>query len=293
MLFRKLRTARRVFTEKGLQGLVEIARVKAALWRGAIASPKPTPPPSPRQGAGTRVQNEAEIAMEAADLWSEGRQSAAVRDMSHWEGEGRWADREAWRAIGAVHFQMARELCAHVGLGWPIRRMIEWGPGGGSNAIAFSKVLESFTAVDISKPNLDECRRQLEAIPFGGFTPVHLTSPDPWVVAADLGTEMDLFLSTAVYQHFPGKAYGLEVTRIAYHCLRSPGVALIQIRYDDGKSKYQPKVSDYREQFVTFTSYGISEFWDLATEVGFTPLYVKLGTHTNYATFFLAKPARP
>ena len=99
---------------------------------------------------------------------------------------------------------------------------------------------------------------------------------------------VDFFLCVAVYQHFPSKKYGIEVTKIAHGLLKDRGLAIIQIRYD-GKKVYKPKTRDYKANVITFTSYGIDEFWNILKNVGFEPLCIELQPNNNYAYFFVRK----
>jgi hypothetical protein len=100
---------------------------------------------------------------------------------------------------------------------------------------------------------------------------------------------VDFFLSTAVFQHFPSQEYGIKVTRLAFHLLKDEGVAIIQIRYDDGSDILKSKQRDYARNAITFTSYPVHEYWQIALESGFTPLAVILDTEPCYAYYLLRK----
>jgi hypothetical protein len=79
------------------------------------------------------------------------------------------------------------------------------------------------------------------------------------------------------------------VTAIAYELLADDGIALIQIRYDDGSERFRAKQRDYHRHALTFTSCGIAESWRMASETGFKPLAVSLSQESNYAYFYLQK----
>jgi cyclopropane fatty-acyl-phospholipid synthase-like methyltransferase len=209
--------------------------------------------------------------------------------MSHWRGRGRWADDRAWSAMGERHLAMFRDLCVLARHPRPVRTMLEWGPGGGPNAVAFAPEVDTFYGVDISAANLAECGRQLESAGFTSFSPVEIDAARPTDVLDAVPTQVDFVLSTAVFQHFPGKAYGVEVLNVMHRLLDSPGVALIQIRYDDGSEDLRPKDRDYAKNAVTFTSYRIDEFWQIARDAGFEPLSVVLAPATCYASYLLRK----
>ena len=101
------------------------------------------------------------LARDAGQYW---RQSASVpwiRDLSHWRGRGRWADDDTWTGMGQRHLQMFQDLRILARHPQPVRSMIEWGPGGGANAVVFAREIGTFYGVDISAANLAECGRQL------------------------------------------------------------------------------------------------------------------------------------
>ena len=79
------------------------------------------------------------------------------------------------------------------------------------------------------------------------------------------------------------------MTRIAHRLLTTPGIALIQTRYDDGSERYGSKGRNYAQDVATFTSYGVDEYWQIAADAGFEPLAVVLRPHVRYAYYFLKK----
>ena len=230
-----------------------------------------------------------QLARDAGSYWSSSKQNEFLRDQSHWLGHGRFANIETWKKIGVTSKGMVEQLCFLANRQEPIIRMIEWGPGGGSNAVSFAPNIKTFFGVDISEPNLMECGKQLEKIGFQDFRPVLINPSQPEAVLAEITVPCDLFLSTAVYQHFPSKEYGRTVTKTAANLLAPNGIALIQIRYDNASKKYSPKNRNYKSNAKFFTSYTIDEFWQIASSVGFIPLSVLLNPSVNYAYFFLKR----
>jgi hypothetical protein len=117
------------------------------------------------------------------------------------------------------------------------------------------------------------------------FHPVHIAE-DPWAAGEGLEDSLDVFLSIAVFQHFPGKEYGAEVLRVVRKMLKKNGFGFVQIRYDDGEEKFRPKTENYRDNFVYFTSYAIPEFWELLKAVGLRPMYLgHFNVQTHYVSF--------
>jgi len=270
MMVRALERLQFVYSSEGLRGVGN--RLFRRLHVGAIAS---------------RPEEESKLAADAGAYWSESHDEEFLRDQSHWLGHGRYNDEGLWRRIGQRHHQMVETLCRFSGRQKPIRHMVEWGPGGGANAVAFAPELASFTGVDISRPNLQQCQQQLASEGFDNFHGIAIDPTAPETVLGECQQPCDLFLCTAVYQHFPSKQYGERVTNLAARLLNRDGVALIQIRYDDGKRKFRAKTRDYKANATFFTSYAIDEFWTVAESAGFEPLAVRLNPQANYAYYFL------
>jgi trans-aconitate methyltransferase len=223
--------------------------------------------------ARTLPQRERRRMADAGRYWN-----GDERDMAHWRGAGRFADDAAWRAIGEKHLAMLR--------GWlgDLSRLcvLEWGCGGGSNLVALCPSVRSVHAVDISDATLAEAARQAGA-PNLTTERVDVDRPD------GVDRHCDLFLSTAVFQHFPSKEYGLRVLAVAARLVRSGGAALIQIRYDDGQEEYRSKVRDYARFATTFTSYGLEEFAAACAAAGFRVDSRLVEPEAHYAYFFLRR----
>lgn len=232
------------------------------------------------------AQDEQTRMRDSREVWSGSEDSDSMRDLSHWRGQGRWDD-AAWRAIGEQNWQMFEDLRRYAPTDWAPRVMMEWGSGGGGNAVRFLQEFETCYGVDISQPNLDECAKQMEQEGLREFVPLLVPVDHPEAAAKMVEQPLDFFLSTAVYQHFPGQAYAERVNRVVCEMLRPGGLALIQIRYDDGRRRFRRKVRDYRKHFVTFTSFYVDEFWLKLEEAGLEPLQVRLRPRApNYAYYF-------
>ena len=234
-------------------------------------------------------EKEETLARDAVKLWSDSQESDKIKDWSHWRGEGRWAAEDSWYEIGRGHYAMYERLLALAGRENCGKSMVEWGPGGGSNAVCFLKNFEAYYGVDLSPANLEECQRQVESHELTGFQKVLIDPDQPEACREQFPQKVDFFLSTAVFQHFPSKDYGLRITRLAYELLADKGLALIQTRYDDLSEKYRPKDRHYRKNVLTFTSYAIEEFWEAAAAVGFSPLGLALNPEVNYAFYLMEK----
>lgn len=236
----------------------------------------------------------------AADRYWNGSAKGDLKDLAHWRGAGTWEDDERWAALGKAHVALAQQLSKAAPAPLRLDRVVEWGSGGGANALAFAEHCRIFCGVEVSQANLDECGRLLREKGFDGFVPALINTSSPEDVLGRVTEPFDLFLCTYVFELLPGKDYGARVLRLAHRMLRDGGAALIQIRYDDGSDLVAPKLHDYEGNATFFTSYPIHEFWLLAEQVGFVPTCVHLipesgrypHSGSRYAYFYLFKPAR-
>ncbi|MEZ5564853.1 MAG: class I SAM-dependent methyltransferase [Gammaproteobacteria bacterium] len=261
-LFRLLRESRTVLVAAGPAGLLRHLGQRIRLFVLRLAG---------------RGQSEAELASETMRYWNEGDKAGInLGDYSHWVDTGPWQDRDKWLALGRVHFEMYEQLCKAMGTPRPLRNAVEWGSGGGANAIHFIHEVKEYCGIEIAQASLVECERVLAEAGFNGFRPVLVSAESP-ETALELAPEpFDLFLSTYVFELLPSRSYGERVARIAWQLLKPGGLALIQIRYDDGSPRSTQKNADYFRHASRFTSYRVEEFWTKMEAIGFQPLYVKL-----------------
>ncbi|MEM6393900.1 MAG: class I SAM-dependent methyltransferase [Planctomycetota bacterium] len=258
--------------------------------RYALAHPSAALAYARRLPSRLTADDAAKRTRDAGEFWSESEGDEAVADMSHWRGKGRWDD-EQWYGVGRRHVAMLEQLAGACGQELGGGALLEWGGGGGSNLLAFREHFARVYDVDISQANLDEVARQFEEHGKDGLTTIHIEPEQVASVPGRVGEALDVFLCTAVFQHFPGKDYGLEVLRCAAGMLKPGGLSLVQIRYDNGNRRYAAKDRDYKTQFLTFTSYAIDEFWQACSAEGLQPIAVRLNPDVNYAFFGLRKIA--
>lgn len=226
-------------------------------------------------------------------VWNEHDDETHRRDQSHYRGVGRWANDEMWKDIGRSSVTKLRMLWRM--LNRPPATMknlvaLEWGPGGGANAFGLHDCVDRYFGVDISSKNLAECARVTESEGWAGyFHPVLLEGPPREAVGRI--EPVDVFLSTAVFQHFPSRSYGVEALE-AIRSVCKPGAAgFIQIRFDNGNERYSgiSSIEEYKAKHIRATSYRIDEFWDHCQAAGFSPISVgSIRTANNYATFYLS-----
>lgn len=224
-----------------------------------------------------REESEETLIRDSMEYWNNGEHAGIdLKDFSHWRGAGPWKDAEKWLALGRPHFRLYEKLCLVTSTKRPVRRLVEWGCGGGANAVHFAREVEEYCGIEISSSSLDECAAVLAEAGFSAFRPVLISAEAP-ERALDLADgEHDVFICTYVFELLPGKLYGERVLRVAHGLLRPGGLAIIQIRYDDGSERSNQKKSNYFRHAARFTSYRIDEFWNLTARLGFDPEFVSL-----------------
>ena len=226
---------------------------------------------------------------DSIDVWEhrdEGR--TALVSGSHWLNQGGgWTD-TVWRDYGESHLDMIKDGLILAGRTSPIRSVLEWGSGGGSNAAAICPTVDRYFGVDISQSNLEECVRQTEALGLKNFSPIHIPAAYPEEVLEQIDA-VDFFLSTAVYQHLPGRNYARRVTDIAVRLLDDDGIAVINIRYSNLKRQNRIWRRSYIRHADSFNHYTVWEFQKEMENSGMDIMEIRMQPLTRHAYFFLRK----
>lgn len=225
-------------------------------------------------------------------VWNDKNDEAYRQDVSHYRGVGRWADDNLWQGIGQSSLAKIRFL-------WRLLDRspksladlvaLEWGPGGGANAFGLQPIARKYYGIDISEKNLMECQRLMTAEGRPDYVAPVLLADSPATIKGRV-EDVDIFLSTAVFQHFPSKDYGVEVLQAIRSVCKPGACGFIQIRFDNGSGRFKSieDISDYERGHITATSYRLDEFWDAVANAGFKPLSLNsIGTSNHYATYFL------
>ncbi len=222
----------------------------------------------------------------------------SLKQNSHWRGVGIFADDTRWLALGREHLKFYEEFARVVDLKHPLRRIVEWGCGGGMNAVHFGHLADEFCGVDISSSSLEECGRQMETAGLHNFTPILVEAGEPEAALTWMRGPCDVFISTYVFELLPTPEYGIRILRIAHEMLAVGGIAMIQIKYSEGTVKTRSRAWAYARNLAWNATYRIEEFWRGAQECGLTPRMVilqpqqPLVNDRNYAYFLLQKTAR-
>lgn len=241
------------------------------------------------------TQSHATIEDMAHRFWSASRSIEVVRELSHWLDIEIWKTDDRLLQYAKSHLDMFVELCEKNSRPlFDMQSMMEWGPGGGANAVVFAPYMKRFVGVDISLPNLEECIRQLAArklLQKTLFSPIIVDISTPETALELLHARVDFFLSTAVYQHFPSMDYGIRVTKIANKALKPGGLAVIQTRLNDGTEAYRSKNEDYVKKYAAFTCYTEAEFTHIAEDCGFEVQGTHHKADVRYVFYLLKKIA--
>jgi SAM-dependent methyltransferase len=212
---------------------------------------------------------------------------------SHWQDAPVFAGSDLWSRIGREHLNMVERGARLVGFTRPWHRVLEWGCGGGANAVHFAPRATEFIGVDISGGSLSECARQVAAVCDTPFRPVVISVAEPEEALTEVDGHCDLFLCFYVFELIPTPEYGERLLRIARELLAPGGLALIQIKYDEGRWSTKPRRRAYRTGLAEMTTYPIAAFWELAAACGLQPEAIQLVPKNElderYAYFLLSK----
>lgn len=226
---------------------------------------------------------------EAASYWADSTRSDWKLN-SHWRDAKAKGWAQTWQEIGVPHLQMYQRFQRALQLR-PPERIMEWGVGGGANAIHFAPLAREFLAVDISRESLVESVRQI-----GDVCPVPVATTlvsldNQGGPVAHLARTVDLFLCFYVLELVPSEGHAREIVRIAFEMLRQGGGAIIQTKY--ARSAPRGRDVSYTSNLANNYVVGIVQFWELLHDAGFSVHHVELTPRTaldrNYAYFFATR----
>lgn len=239
------------------------------------------------------TQSEARISTDSQAYWgSPGSQT--WRSNSHWRDAKPFVDNGLWRRMGEQHLALFDRGARAVGFSRPWDRVVDWGCGGGANAVHFAPRAGELVGVDISEDTVRECGAQVAAVCDTPHRPITVDVATPETALDEIGPgTCDVFLCCYVLELAPSPEYGARLLRIARDLLAPGGAALMQIKYSDGRWRARPRRRAYRSGLAEMTTYPIHEFWQLAQGCGLTPETVELVPKNElderYAYFFLSK----
>jgi SAM-dependent methyltransferase len=266
-------------------------RARALFWK--LRSAKRQTEFVVRQAVGLK-QSQTKLITDSQQYWNN-LSNKVFKQHSHWRGDGIFADDSRWLALGLEHLHLYEEFARVVGQKPPLRRIVEWGCGGGMNAVHFAPLTQEFCGIDISAASLEECGRQITAAGLNNFASVLIEAPDPEAALARVPGPCDLLLSTYVFEALPSPEYGIRVLKTASKMLAPGGIAIIQIKYSGGNWWTSSRRWGYVRNLAWNATYSIEGFWAEAEKCGLTPKMVSLVPEQplvrdrNYAYFLLLK----
>lgn len=213
---------------------------------------------------------------------------------SHWASGPVFRDNDLFDVIGERHLRMFERAARALEFKEPWGRIVDWGCGGGMNAVRFAPRATEYVGVDISAKSLAECRRQVASVCETPFSAVQISVEDPQQGARQID-QADVFLSYYVFELLPNPRSGERILECAWRILRPGGLAMIQIKYSDGRWSHRSRMRSYASSFAHMTTWRPDEFHLLANSVGFEPITVEflpvdeLGD-VRYAYFLLRRP---
>jgi 2-polyprenyl-3-methyl-5-hydroxy-6-metoxy-1,4-benzoquinol methylase len=246
-----------------------------------------------RQAVGLK-QSQTKLITDSQQYWNN-LANKVFKQHSHWRGQGIFVDDARWLALGHEHLRLYEEFARVVGQKPPLRRIVEWGCGGGMNAVHFGPLTQEFCGIDISAASLEECGRQMAAAGLNNFTSLLIEASNPEAALARAPGACDLLISTYVFELLPSPEYGIRVLKTVSEMLAPAGIAIIQIKYSGGNWRTASRRWGYVRNLAWNATYGIEEFWSAAEKCGLTPKMVTLVPEQplvrdrNYAYFLLLK----
>jgi hypothetical protein len=239
--------------------------------------------------------SQAKIERDAQRFWES--KSRHLPQLAHWRGAGVFADDARWLAWGKRHLDLYQDFSRMLDSPVSVHRIVEWGSGGGANAIHFAPFAREYVGVEVTQANLDESARMLAEAGIRNFAPVLIRTDAPEEARSLISGLCEVFLCLGVFQVLPTPEYGYRVLHIAFELLAPGGLAMVQIKYVKNSWASKPKRFGYRRNIPILTSYALDEFWIAAERIGFEPKCVTLvpkhpvNSDGDYAYFLLRKPS--
>jgi SAM-dependent methyltransferase len=232
-------------------------------------------------------QSTDRLMVDSRTYWTSGQGAEWTAD-SHWH-KG-LADGD-WRAIGQEHWALWEMFARAVGAADPLGRIVDWGCGGGANAVAFAPNCAEYVGADIVPATVQECKRQVALECETPFSGVVIDAIQPEISAQDI-PKCDLFICFYVMELVPTPEYGLRILKIAAKLLQPGKYAMIQIKYRTGWRTASRRRRYKASTAASMTTYGIEEFWNAAAECGLRPQLIHLvpqnAIDERYAYFLLS-----
>src|SRR3954451_583963 len=154
-------------------------------------------------------ESEEKIERDAQKFWES--DSRHLPQLAHWRGAGVFTDDSRWLAWGAGHLDLYRDFARMLDAPLSVHRIVEWGSGGGANAIHCAPFAQEYVGVEVTQANLDESVRMLAEAGIRNFAPVLIRTDAPEKARALIAGPCEVFLCLGVFQALPTPEYGYRV----------------------------------------------------------------------------------
>jgi SAM-dependent methyltransferase len=216
------------------------------------------------------VQPEEELINESRDYWKSWSNSR-LKSHSHWREGYAFDSPGVWERLGRQHRELLLRAASQAGV-TELRRIVDWGCGGGLNAVQLAADAQCYYGVDVSELTLEECKRQVSLLDVRSFQPVLIDAANPESCLQEVGEPCDAFICTYVFELLPTREYGWRLVRLAHSLLRPGGIALIHFRYFNNLFQLSRRWR-YAKNLAHNTAYKLAEFRNGAAEIGFEVLF--------------------
>lgn len=227
---------------------------------------------------------------DAAAYWQRADQPDWAAN-SHWRGG---LSDEAWRNVGNENLGIFRKLVVGLGEVDDFGIVIDWGCGGGANAVAFAGYAERIIVADVSSDSVEESLarvREACATPVDGLI---IDIEHPEIAAKQYAGVCDTFLCIYVIELTAGKHEALRIVDAAKEVLKPGGIAMFQVKYSTKSIGSRSAKRAYARNLASMTTFAIDEFWCALADRGLTPHLVTLVPEneldSRYAYFAAVKP---
>jgi len=236
-----------------------------------------------------------EVLLDAHEFWN--TETSKRAKFSHHLHTRHWS-KAKWLAVGQKHLDMFRRGMSVHENGGPLKSLLEWGPGGGTNVVAFSEVFDRIVGVDVSIDSLRLCGEAAGEI-LGKrdlFDPFPIAIDNPFA-ARELKSEGDPFdflLCTAVIQHMPFMQYVYDVMCLWRELLRPGARALIQFRTNfHSRDVHRSLATRYSQNVSRWLMFEVPVFEQMVERSGWELLELINGgrpTDSGYVFAWLGNP---
>ncbi len=240
-------------------------------------------------------ESEAALGQAANRFWNDFASPVRAQE-AHWRGHGPFADDAVWLKLGRGHLEWLQQVLHSQGRVLRPRRVVEWGCGGGMNAVHFARGAQRYYGVDLSQPTLRECARQLQRERLDGFVPVLVDANQPRAALSVIEAPCDLFVCTYVFELLPSVGHARELLQLAWDVLAPEGVALVHIRCATAAFTSRSRPWGYEENMAHNVTFELVDFRAMCEGLGFAVLGVQAVdavpelNEKNYAYLVLTKP---